>query len=89
MALKHQKVVNAVVGTGGHIDEKQVKLKLALFDANLNPIPLDAVDGTPQTGTNVLLTGFVAGAAGAIAPGDTVNQAIAKLQARIVALESA
>lgn len=88
MALKHQKVVNAVVGTGGHIDEKQVKLKLALFDAQLNPIPLDAIDGTPQTGATVILTGYAPHAVGAVLAADSANVAIAKLEARIAALEA-
>ncbi len=43
---------------------------------------------TPSA-AEVKLTGFVTGTAGAVSATDTINQAIAKLQARIVALESA
>lgn len=41
-----------------------------------------------HTGTQVTLTGYTAGTAGAVAAADTVNAAIAKLEARIAALES-
>lgn len=41
-----------------------------------------------QTGAQTLLTGYVAGTASAVAAGDTANAAIAKLEARIIALEA-
>lgn len=85
MANENQKVMKAVVDTGGHIDPSQVTMRLALFDVDGDPIDL----GDVPTGAEVKLTGFVPGAAGAVAAADSVNQAIAKLQARIVALESA
>lgn len=41
-----------------------------------------------QTGAQVTLTGYTAGTAGSVAAGDSANAAIAKLEARIVALET-
>ncbi|MGU3399233.1 hypothetical protein ACLBWS_05740 [Brucellaceae bacterium D45D] len=41
-----------------------------------------------QTGAQLVLTGYAAGTAGAVAAADTVNAAIAKLEARIAALEA-
>lgn len=46
----------------------------------------DGDDAPAATGANVLLTGLVAGTATAVAATDTVNEAIAKLQAQIDAL---
>lgn len=43
----------------------------------------DAADGS-----NVVLTGYEAGAADDLAEEDTVNEAFAKLEARVVALET-
>jgi hypothetical protein len=42
---------------------------------------------TPSA-SEVKLTGYVTGTAGALAATDTINQAFAKLEARIVALET-
>lgn len=40
-----------------------------------------------HNGSQIALTGYAAGTAGDVLPADTVNQAIAKLEARIAALE--
>lgn len=45
--------------------------------------------GEAPTGADVILTGYSAGAAGNVAATDTANAAIAKLEARIAALETA
>lgn len=47
----------------------------------------EKIDAGP-TGSQVSLTGYVAGTAAAVAAADTVNAAIAKLEARIIALET-
>ncbi len=42
-----------------------------------------------HTGAQIAITGYSIGAAGALAPADTVNAALGKLEARIAALENA
>lgn len=59
--------------------------KVGFLDASGNPINPSHAD----TGASVLLTGYTAHAAGALAAADTANQAFAKLEARVIALESA
>lgn len=61
--------------------------QLALFDQAGEPIDLDGATPVSQTGQNILLTGFSAGSAGNVEATDTVNQALAKLEARLAALE--
>lgn len=60
--------------------------KMAFFGSN--GLPLTGV-GVPDTGVTVKLTGYAPHAAGAVSATDTVNDAIAKLEARVVALETA
>jgi len=55
---------------------------VALFDETGSPLSL------PPVGSDVLLTGYTAGTAGDVAATDTLAEAIAKLEARIVALEN-
>lgn len=60
---------------------------------HVHPYPTAANVGAAATshthvGTAVTLTGYAIGTAGAVAASDTVNAAIAKLEARIVALET-
>lgn len=43
---------------------------------------------TEPTGADIVLTGYAAGTAGAVAATDSVNAAIAKLEARLAALEA-
>ena len=76
--------VQAVVTPQAAKDPNQGAMQLALFKVDGAAVDLDAA-----VGSKVVLTGFATGTAGAVADTDTVNQAIAKLQARIVALESA
>lgn len=79
-----QKVMPAVIDQGGQIDPNQTQLRLALFDMAGNPIDL-----TTDTGAEVLLTGYTPHAVGAVIATDSVNIAIAKLEARVAALEAA
>lgn len=58
--------------------------QISLFDQSGDPITFDVL----PTGDDVLLTGYVDATAGDVAPTDTLNEALAKLEARIVALES-
>lgn len=60
--------------------------QMAFFSAT--GVPLAGV-GVPDTGATVLLTGYSAHAVGNVAAADSANVAIAKLEARIVALEAA
>ena len=62
-------------------------MRMALFDESGNPVAMLLTE--VPTGADVLLTGFSAGSAAALAATDTTNEAFAKLEARIVALESA
>lgn len=60
---------------------------------HVHPFPTAANVGAAPTshthvGTAVTLTGYTIGTAGAVAAADTLNAAIAKLEARIVALET-
>lgn len=59
--------------------------RVAFLDASGNPIN----PSHPDTGASVLMTGYTAHAVGSVAAGDTANVAVAKLEARIAALEAA
>jgi hypothetical protein len=78
-----QNVKNTMVMAQTVPTSSQISERIALFDSSGVPI-----DITAQTGANVKLTGFVTGATGALAAADTLNAALAKLQARIVVLEA-
>lgn len=61
-------------------------VQIALFDGETGA----AVDlGAAPSGADVELAGYEIGGVGAVAETDSVNDAIAKLEARIVALENA
>lgn len=82
----------------------QVPMKMALFNeageavtAIHDAVAWDDVTGKPSTfppaththvGSAVVLTGYTSGSAGNVSAADTVNQALAKLEARIAALET-
>lgn len=60
---------------------------------HVHPFPTAANVGAAatshtHTGSQVTLTGYTSGSAGNVAASDTVNAAIAKLEARLAALES-
>lgn len=80
-----QNVKQAVVVAQTNISSSQNAERIALFHPDGTAVTLSAA----QTGADVKLTGFTTGAAGALAATDSVNVALGKLQARIVALESA
>ena len=81
--MGNQKVTQAVLVAQSTINPGQGIEQLALFDASGNPItlPLD----TAQTGASVVLTGYTTHAAGAISATDTVDVALAKIEARLAA----
>jgi len=60
--------------------------QMAFFSAA--GVPLSGI-GVADTGATVVLTGYAAHAVGNVAATDTANVAIAKLEARIAALEAA
>lgn len=59
--------------------------KVAFFDVNGNPL----IMGTVYSGGNVLMTGYTPPSGSNILATDTVNQAIAKLDARLRAASPA
>jgi hypothetical protein len=78
------KVMQATVVSQAAPNPNQQSVQLALFGADGDPISV-----APDTGATVVLTGYdTGGAAGTVAAADTVNAAIRKLEARIVALET-
>lgn len=88
MSDRFQTVLQAVLTPTADINPTQAVARLAVFDEDGNSVDLTANQETP-TGADVDLTGFTAGTAGPVAATDSINEAVAKLQARIVALESA
>jgi hypothetical protein len=79
---QHQKVTQAQLVTEATMNKNQGTERIALFDATGAPITPQTA---PDTGASVLLTGYTTHAAGAIAAGDSVNVALAKLEARLAA----
>lgn len=78
MTLNSQRSVQAVIVSQAALDPTSVPQRLALFtEAGVAVTDLVTVD----TGASVVLTGYTSGSAGAVAATDTVNQAIAKLEA--------
>jgi hypothetical protein len=57
---------------------------VSLYDEDGHPI-----SSSEQDGSEVLLTGYTSQSADDLAAGDTVNEALAKLEARVAALEDA
>jgi hypothetical protein len=82
--VSNQKVTQAVLVSQSAMNPHQGTEQFALFDASGTSLPL-----TADTGATVVLTGYTIQSAAAVAATDTVNHAIGKLEARIVALESA
>jgi|GEM_PF-4022193 hypothetical protein len=74
----NQKVTQAVVTGQSAIREHQTVEKFALFNEDGTPVSFDSTSGTLDTIPEMN--------AEAIAPGDTVAEALAKLQAQIDAL---
>lgn len=81
-------VGQAILVSQAAVDGGRALEKIALFDATGTPIATDdLVAANPPTGEDVLLTGMSAGEAAAVTATDTVNEAIAKLQAQYDALD--
>ena len=83
----NQAVTQAVVTTQSEINQSQVTERIAFFDEDGNPV--NVADAAAPTGASVTLTGYESGSSGDVAATDSVNAAIAKLEARIAALEAA
>jgi len=75
----------AVLTDQAAVDTSKVLEPLALFNADGTPVDLATLQ--LQTGDNILLTGYVP-VTGDILATDTLNEAIAKFEARIEALET-
>ena len=84
--MSNQMTEQAVIVAQSSLDPAMGLKRLALFSSDGTAVNLS---GTAPTGAAVLLTGFTATTADSVAPADTVNQAIAKLEARILELENA
>jgi hypothetical protein len=78
-------VTQAQLVSATSMREHQTVEQIALFDSTGTPVVLPAV---AQTGNTVLMTGYTSHAVGSVAAGDTVDVAVAKLEARIAALEA-
>lgn len=82
--MGNQMVTQAVVVSQTAIKPSQTTEKIAFFTEA--GVPIDVDPAASVTGADVVLTGMVAGTATEVAATDTVNEAIAKLQAQITAL---
>lgn len=83
--MTNQKITRAIVMDGPVPTQMIGTERIALFNEDGDPWTPDISAGN-VTGAEVLLTGMTAGTNTAVAATDTVNQAIAKLQAQITAL---
>lgn len=77
-----------VVSSKTSLSPDRKTTQLALFDTSGDPVTYATEDHT-HTGDEVIMTGYVGVSADAVAATDDVLTAIAKLEARISALESA
>lgn len=80
--INNQMAVQAVVVPRDTYNNAQTPMRLALFSEDGTPINL-------KSGSDVVLTGYTEQSAGPVQESDSVIQAIAKLEARITALEAA
>lgn len=83
--MSYQKTTQAMIVPGTTLNPLQGTERIALYDASGNPITLPQA---ADTASSVLMTGYTAHAVGNVAAGDTVDVAIAKLEARIAVLEA-
>src|SRR5678816_1875855 len=84
----NQQPVQAVLVTQLTPSPNQQTMQIALFDSDGNPANGITFDDMPL-GSDILLTGFVAGSDTAVAATDNVNQAIGKVQAKATAAKVA
>lgn len=81
-------VAKAILTPRRELDNEQVEYYAKFQDADGNALPIGG-PGTDILATDVFMTGYTLGAAAAVAAGDNVRQAIAKLEKRIADLEAA
>jgi len=79
----NQMVKQAIIVEQASMAKHNTAAQIALFDENGDPVKIN------PNGEEIVLTGYESGEAGEVAASDTVNEAIAKLEARIAALENA
>lgn len=79
----NQQIMQAVMTTRSKMDPGLLPVKFSLFDPSGN-----SMDLTIKTGANLFLTGYAPHAVGSVLATDSVNVAIAKLEARIAVLEA-
>jgi hypothetical protein len=80
MRMENQEVQQAILVVKSAPDYNRTLERIALFDENADPVQtLESVGGA-----DVTLTGMVDGTAEEVAATDTVNEAIAKLQAQLL-----
>lgn len=84
----NQQPVQAVLVSQPVPSSNQQVMQIALFDSNGNPANGITFDDMPL-GSDIVLTGFVAGSDTAVAATDNVNQAIGKVQAKAIAAKVA
>jgi len=84
----NQQPVQAVLVTQSVPLSNQQVMQIALFDSSGNPANGVTFDDMPL-GSDIILTGFVAGTDTAVAATDNVNQAIGKVQAKATAAKVA
>ncbi len=100
----NSELVPAIIVAATEYPSKKVPMRLALFDESGDPVVAlqeevswDEVADKPSTftpaththvGSAVVLTGYASGSADDLSATDTVNEAFAKLEARIAALET-
>lgn len=85
--MGNQAVVQSVVVAQSALDPSQTVQKLALFNEDGETLEVtDLAAGV--TGADIVLTGYEAVTGDDLAATDTVNAALAKLEARVAALES-
>lgn len=74
-----QTVTQAIVTDQAAIKSNQTVEQIALFDSDGNPVDLASL--VIQTADNTLMTGYaIAGAYTAVAPADTINEAVGKVE---------
>jgi hypothetical protein len=81
--MENQETSQLVVVSQATVDPELGLGRVALFDESGDPIATDdLVKATPPTGEDVLLTGFEAGTVDDVEATDTINEAIAKVEAK-------
>jgi hypothetical protein len=85
--MTNQVARQAILIVQSTLKSGQTPQRIALFNEDGSPVT-DLTVAPEDTGATVLLTGYVLGAASAVAETDTVNEAISKLQAQLNAMDT-